>query len=383
MFGFLYLGREDAPGNAGLFDQLLALKWVKAHIEQFGGDPSQVTLFGESAGGASVSMHVLSPRSAPYFRRAIIQSGSATAPWAIESREVALSRPVALCEAMKCGNMSHRDPETWDFDKVMQCLMEAPAELLRDNEWSPVMEFADFPWVPVIDGDFLIEQATTSLKTGNFKKTELLAGSVMDEALYFIVYQLQDVFSRDEFFTKTDFVRSREIWLRSAMNLLPRQIAKSLPARSAILHEYEPYELPASPRQWVDSLDKMLGDLQFTCNVNEFALAHAFHGGSTYYYYFTHRATQQTWPEWMGVLHGYEINFIFGEPLNTVDYKYNEEEQELSRRFMRYWANFARTGSVSCRFRVSFPGLFASKFGRAGGHLSSFRLGFDGRRRWR
>ena len=46
----------------------------------------------------------------------------------------------------------------------------------------------------------------------------------------------------------------------------------------------------------------------------------------------------------MGVLHGYEINFIFGEPLNTQKYKYTKEEQELSRRFMRYWANFARTG---------------------------------------
>jgi acetylcholinesterase len=75
--------------------------------------------------------------------------------------------------------------------------------------------------------------------------------------------------------------------------------------------------------------------------------------------YFTHRATQQSWPAWMvclfvdfislfflfqGVLHGYEINFIFGEPYNTKRFNYTKEEQELSSRFMRYWANFARTG---------------------------------------
>ncbi|KAK6019608.1 hypothetical protein OSTOST_14750 [Ostertagia ostertagi] len=73
------------------------------------------------------------------------------------------------------------------------------------------------------------------------------------------------------------------------------------------------------------------------------ALAHSKHGGDTYYYYFTHRATAQTWPEWMGCLHGYEINFVFGEPFNKK-FNYSTEEQELSSRFMRYWANFAKTG---------------------------------------
>jgi acetylcholinesterase len=67
------------------------------------------------------------------------------------------------------------------------------------------------------------------------------------------------------------------------------------------------------------------------------ALAHSAHGGDTYYYYFTHRATQQTWPAWMGVLHAYEIMFIFGEPYNTERFNYTKEEQELSARFMRYW----------------------------------------------
>lgn len=59
---------------------------VRKNIDIFGGDPNQVTLFGESAGAASVSMHLLSPKSSPYFQRAIVQSGSVTAPWAIENR---------------------------------------------------------------------------------------------------------------------------------------------------------------------------------------------------------------------------------------------------------------------------------------------------------
>ncbi|KAL3990115.1 Acetylcholinesterase 1 [Acanthocheilonema viteae] len=344
VFGFLYMGREEAPGNMGLWDQLLALKWVRKNIDLFGGDPNQVTLFGESAGAASVSMHLLSPKSAPYFRRAIVQSGSVTAPWAIESREVAIARSVILYDDMRCGNMS-KDPQNWNLEKVLRCLMDAPAEALRDSEWAPVMEFADFPWVPVVDGDFLIEQPTTSLKRGNFKLSELLIGSNLEEAIYFIVYQLGDIFPPRDFFIKSDFVTNREEWLRSISNLLPRQMLKAPLALASIIHEYEPADLPIKPSDWVNSLDKMLGDLQFTCNSNEIALANSMHGGDTYYYYFTHRSTQQTWPKWMGVLHGYEINFIFGEPFNTKKFTYTKEEQELSMRFMRYWANFARTGN--------------------------------------
>lgn len=90
--GFLYLGTPDAPGNAGLFDQNLALRWVRDNIHHFGGDPKQVTLFGESAGAVSVSLHLLSALSRDLFQRAILESGSPTAPWAIISRDEAVLR---------------------------------------------------------------------------------------------------------------------------------------------------------------------------------------------------------------------------------------------------------------------------------------------------
>lgn len=341
IFGFLYMGRPEAPGNMGLWDQQLALKWVYKNIDVFGGDPDRITLFGESAGAASVNMHMLSQRSTPYFNRAILQSGSATAPWAIEPTDVALARTVVLFNAMKCGNMSISKP---DYDRILDCFQRADADLLRENEWAPVREFADFPWVPVIDGDFLVESAQSSLKQGNFKKTQLLAGSNLDESIYFITYQLPNIFPVNDFFTKKNFVPDHQTWLKAIGDLLPRQFLRCQLTFAAILHEYEPMNLPITPKTWMDSMDKMLGDYHFTCNVNEMALAHSKHGGDTFYYYFTHRATAQTWPEWMGVLHGYEINFVFGEPFNRISFNYTDAERELSSRFMRYWANFARTG---------------------------------------
>ncbi|CAG2102395.1 unnamed protein product [Medioppia subpectinata] len=75
-FGFLYGDREDAPGNVGLYDQLLALKWVRENAHTFGGDRDQITIFGESAGSWSVSAHILSPLSKGLFKRAIMESGA-------------------------------------------------------------------------------------------------------------------------------------------------------------------------------------------------------------------------------------------------------------------------------------------------------------------
>lgn len=95
--GFLYLGTPDAPGNVGLFDQNLALRWVHDNIHHFGGDASRVTLFGESAGAVSVSMHLLSPMSRDLFQRAILQSGSPTTPWAVVERNEAILRFSSIC----------------------------------------------------------------------------------------------------------------------------------------------------------------------------------------------------------------------------------------------------------------------------------------------
>ncbi|XP_065225808.1 esterase FE4-like [Planococcus citri] len=81
--GFLNLGIPECPGNAGLRDQALALKWVKENIAQFGGDANNVTLFGESAGASSVHFLMLSPLTKGLFHKAIVQSGSALAPWAL------------------------------------------------------------------------------------------------------------------------------------------------------------------------------------------------------------------------------------------------------------------------------------------------------------
>lgn len=82
--GFLCLGIKEAPGNAGLKDVVAALKWIQENIKSFGGDPNKVTLFGESAGAVATSFMIISPAAKGLFHKAILQSGSSLAPWALQ-----------------------------------------------------------------------------------------------------------------------------------------------------------------------------------------------------------------------------------------------------------------------------------------------------------
>ena len=100
--GFLYFPEEDVPGNAGMYDQLEAIKWVKNNIAKFGGNPNNITLMGESAGACSVSLHLLSPLSRNLFSQAIMQSASATVPWGVITKEESLMRGLRLAELMNC-----------------------------------------------------------------------------------------------------------------------------------------------------------------------------------------------------------------------------------------------------------------------------------------
>lgn len=84
-----------SPGNYGLKDQIEALRWIKKHIKDFGGDSNSVTLFGESAGAASVSYLMLAPKAKGLFHRAMSFSGSALCPWAMSRNPLSVTYAVA------------------------------------------------------------------------------------------------------------------------------------------------------------------------------------------------------------------------------------------------------------------------------------------------
>jgi len=340
--GFMYMGHPDAPGNAGLFDQLLALKWVHENIHHFGGNPNRVTLFGESAGAASVTMHLLSPLSQDYFTRAITQSASATCDWAVLPRETAKMRAMTMAEFTACKSAGQQAEDSdIDVGLVIECFRRLPPEKIIDKEWVS-LGIMQFPHVPIVDGAFLEENPNDALIRKNFKKTNLLTGSNLNEGNWFIVYELPDYFSRDN-----PSLVARDQFADSITKLFkyyptfPREINSF--GREAIMYRYTPWNDHNNMLDNRNNLDKVVGDFHFTCPVNRFAQGYAEGGQTVYMYYFTHRSTQNPWPKWMGVLHGDEVSFVFGDPLNVTK-GYTEDEKRLAKKMMRYWANFARTG---------------------------------------
>ncbi|KAL8176964.1 UNVERIFIED_CONTAM: hypothetical protein K2H54_040465 [Gekko kuhli] len=328
-FGFLALpDSPEAPGNVGLLDQRLALQWVQNNIHYFGGNPKMVTIFGESAGAASVGMHLLSAQSRPLFKRAILQSGAPNGPWATIGPAESRRRATHLAKLVGC--QSTNDSE------MVSCLRAREPQELIDKEWLvlPYDSVFRFSFVPVVDGDFFPDTPEAMLSTQDFKETQVLLGVVKDEGSYFLLYGAPG-FSKDN-----DSLISREDFLSGVRIGVPH--ANEIAAEAVVL-QYTDWQDEHNREKNREAMDDIVGDHNVICPVMHFATHYAEHGNKVYAYLFDHRASNLIWPLWMGVPHGYEIEFVFGLPLNN-SLNYTEEEKALSRRIMRYWANFARTG---------------------------------------
>ncbi|CAG2176651.1 unnamed protein product, partial [Oppiella nova] len=188
-FGFLYGDREDAPGNVGFYDQLLALKWVRENIHAFGGDRDQITIFGQSAGSWSVSAHILSPLSAGAFQRAIMESGA---------------------------HLYNKDrdlvPKSNALYKAKQMAIQLNCSL-DDNQWLECLRGIDGKefyslytknplTVPTLDTEFLPMSAQMAFKTNHFNKVDILSGVTLHEGSWMTSVILGEV---PHNLTETDF----------------------------------------------------------------------------------------------------------------------------------------------------------------------------------
>ncbi|XP_023312098.1 esterase FE4-like [Anoplophora glabripennis] len=123
ILGFLSTEDDVIPGNNGMKDQVLALKWVRDNIASFGGNPHSVTIVGASAGGASVHLHYFSPLSKGLFIRGMSQSGTALAPWV--TKKNALQRARKLAVLVGCPDSP--------LEELKKCLKQRPAEDLLNQ----------------------------------------------------------------------------------------------------------------------------------------------------------------------------------------------------------------------------------------------------------
>ncbi|CAJ0585565.1 unnamed protein product, partial [Mesorhabditis spiculigera] len=338
-FGYLFFDHTDAPGNMGMLDQQLALQWIRDNIFSFGGNPDRVTLFGESAGASSIVAHLIAPGSQRLFKHGILQSGSLDNKWSMDTPQRARRKSEKLAELVGCN----RTTDT----ATIQCLRDSEPQKLVDVMWNVDLTFLEFPFV-IVSRDrhfFRHKDGFQSLRKADFTKgVNLMFGINHDEGNFWNIYNLPDYFNvpiqpeltREEFFDCVD----------KAFAVQPEVI------RYATKFVYsDPYCNGTGKRKfYAEQVNQMVGDYFFTCDsiwLADKVAADPTNNAQVYIYYFDQHSSANPWPEWTGVMHGYEIEYVFGVPLYNKTAGYTRREEIFSRKVIDYWTTFATTGVPS------------------------------------
>lgn len=339
-FGFFTADTEDAPGNMALHDQLLALRWVRDNIRNFGGDPNQVTLFGVSAGAISANLHLLSPLSRGLFKRAILQSGSLYSATFMSSTEEAIRVSNDFASTLGCASSIDEDLLSHP-DLVVRCLRSKSAdEILRAH-----IAFSRGKIIsmrPVHGDEFMPKSHLVQIERGQFQDGEVLIGTNADEGSLFLFLGFPHLYP-----LKTTQPVSREDTEKVARILLH---ALHAPVPDDMFQVY----LDAQDSATAISEDERLrgrlidivSDLFFVCPSVHFAYTYGRRGNRVFYYSFEHRTESSIWGPWMGVPHSDEVQYVFGMPFRLPAH-YTDEEARFSENIMDMWVTFAKTGNPS------------------------------------
>ena len=353
------MDHENAPGNQGLLDQYMALKWIHNNIQYFGGDSSQITIFGESAGSVSVSLHLLSSLSSNLFRNAIMQSGAANADWAILENHDALQRNTDILKSFDCQNQT--------TEGLIECAkqMDPTTAIEKADEYFFTRAnhgIAQFTFLPVVDNYFLEDEPIYLLNRGKFKKCPILLGANKDEGNYFFVYAFPEY---RNFSTKPEIdYETFKDFLMSLFHFYPQYPSTSSNSiLNAVAYRYTNWNNVHNTNSNFENLDRAAGDFHFLCPVVDFANIYAMNQQDVFFYHFTQHSSQHYWPEWLGVMHADEISFVFGEPIDP-EMNFTINERILSRKMLKYWSNFVRyenpNGPSPLEHSLNSADLFAS-----------------------
>ncbi|XP_077284688.1 venom carboxylesterase-6-like [Arctopsyche grandis] len=350
--GFLSTMDEAAPGNWLFKDQNMALRWIKKHIVHFGGDPNLVTIFGESAGAASVHYHMLSPMSQGLFHRAILHSGSALCDWANSSPGHPQKQAKKLGKIMECP--------IDDNLKMIECLRTKEAkEIIAADKFFYEWDFDPMiPFRPVVEPlnehSFLSEDPRVLFKEGRFAQVPMMNGLNENEGAIRTSPLLGVPGLLDEFVENFDDLAPVSFMY---------QHSKDADAITEAIKEFYLKGITISSDTYLNLTD-IYSDTYFTAGVDEalnLMLPKA--SKSIYLYFFTFKG-RHSFSEVFGdstrnygACHVDELMYLFNIGMFP---ELEGREKDVSDAVLSIWTNFAKTGDPSSPVRETKLGNIPS-----------------------
>ncbi|KAJ4924848.1 hypothetical protein JOQ06_003798 [Pogonophryne albipinna] len=327
-FGFLVSGKNPlsaAAGNYGILDQQAALLWVQRNIAVFGGDSSKVTIFGESAGAQSVSLHLMIQSSKTLFKQAVLQSLPFSIP--LKTRRDALKLGKDFAKQTNCSVSDIVCLLSLSPQEVLAAQMKTSSKIVNPFRFLEVFE----TWGPYIDGELIKEQAVSAFLKGHWQKEKpVLLGTTSEEGVIFAYGVFNKPVSALE---STVYITA--IFKHHALR---------------ILHKYLPLYKQTDRR---DMLAQIVTDYVFLCPSRRSARSGTASGSNVWMYVFDHVSSDHR--VWSGLTfcydhacHGAELPFLF-DSSSVANFTLSIPEKLLSNRMLCYWGAFAHVGDPSSR----------------------------------
>ena len=301
----------DSSGNFGLLDQQAAIGWVKTNVANFGGDVTKTTLFGESAGGASVWANVISPKVANLFQRAIVESG---AGFGFTTLATAEANGKTFAANVGCTDTT---------SAAAACLRSVSLSAVLAGAGGSGSSLAALPWTPTVGGAVLPKKPKDAFAAGTYNKVPILQGSNHDEGRLFAAFNYD--------------LAGNPLTAASYQSLVNQWFGSSA---SSVLSQY-PAANYSSPSLAYATL---FTDAVFACparTINR-AISSAV---NVYAYEFNDTAAPAAFSDPyfpLGAYHGAEVQYIF-QAADTSSF--TSAQLALSNQMIKYWAAFAATGN--------------------------------------
>ncbi|XP_071825554.1 cholinesterase-like [Apostichopus japonicus] len=334
VFGFFSTGDSASPGNYGLLDQAEALKWVHQNIEEFGGDKNSVTIFGESAGARAVHLHMFSKISAPYFHRAIMQSGVA---------EVRYDPAGEQKDALYVGSRFGCD--TSDTHLMIDCL--------RDIEAMDLLYNSPYRIVPNVDGYFLEDSPENLILKGEFKHCPIIVGFNEDEGtLTASLYIENSETAKDPPHVQKEKFDEMVLSLLQGTGKFVNGLIED-----SVKQEYVDWShADNDSADYLDTFVRIRSDQRYSCGAIEVSKAHARLQIPAYLYKMTQIPSNSVFeyygvgPGWFRAGHVEDVQYVYGTGFITELLESQPatlEDKQLSVEVMTFWTNFATSGDPS------------------------------------